>query len=122
MPLSERERRILEEIERNLYDEDPAFARGVKREAPKMAERRKVKGGAATFGLGFALLIGFFLSGNVLVGVAAFVVMVGGIFLIAGSLPGSLSPRRPKGPGPKDRVSGFIATWEQKVRDRYKRS
>lgn len=122
MPLSEREQRILEEIEKTLYEEDPSFAREVRRKAPRMAERRTVKVGALTFVIGFALLIAFFISSRVVVGVAAFGSMVAGIVLVAGSLRASLSPRRPPGPRVGDRVTGTLRSWEDKLRQRYRRS
>lgn len=121
VPLSEQERRILEEIERNLYVEDPSFAREVKRSAPRMKDRRQVKLGALVFVLGFAGLIAFFITSLILVGLIAFSAMVGGIVVIAGSLKASISPRRPPGPKLKQRVNDQIASFEEKMRDRRKR-
>ena len=120
-PLSENEQRILEEIERGLYQEDPSFAREVRKRAPRMAEKRRVKLGAFTFVSGFALLIAFFVTGAVLIGVISFGAMVGGILLIAGSIRGSVSPRRPAGPKISQRVTDTVHEWEQKLRQRYKR-
>ena len=121
MPLSEHEQKILQEIERGLYEEDPSFARDVRDRAPRMAERKRVKTGIASFVAGFALLIAFFLTGSVLVGVAAFGAMVGGIVLIAGSFKGFVSPRRPPGPNISQRVTDCVHGWEEKLRQRYKR-
>ena len=120
-PLSEHEQKILEEIERGLYQEDPSFAREVRKSAPRMAEKRRVKLGGVLFVLGFALLIGFFVTGAVLIGVVAFGAMVGGIVLIAGSFRGSVSPRRPTGPKISQRVTDTVHDWEEKLRQRYKR-
>jgi hypothetical protein len=121
VPLSEREQKILEEIEKNLYEEDPKFAHGVRRRAPKMDEVRRVKLGALLFVIGFGLLIGFFISRTILVGVAAFGAMVGGIVLVAGALKG-LSGSRRFGPGiHRDRISEMLRQWEQRFRKRYKR-
>ena len=121
MPLSEREKRILEEIEKTLYQEDPKFARGVRREAPRMADRRRVQAGALLFIIGFATLIAFFVTGSVVVGVLAFGAMVGGIVVIAGSIKGSVAPRRPPGPGIGERVSSNVRAWEERLRQRYRR-
>ena len=121
MPLSEREKRILEDIEKSLYEEDPQFARGVRRESPRMADRRRVQGGAVLFILGFATLIAFFITGSIIVGVLAFGAMVGGIVLIAGSLKGSVAPRRPPGPSISERVSSNMKAMEERFRQRYKR-
>jgi VIT1/CCC1 family predicted Fe2+/Mn2+ transporter len=119
--LSEREQRILEEIEKDLYQQDPGFARGVKREAPAMKDRRKVKTGVIGFIGGFVLLLAFFTTSNIFLGVAAFGVMVAGIVLIAGSLLGSIAPRRPPGPGLSTRATETFRSLENKLRSRYRR-
>jgi len=121
VPLSEREKRILEEIEKSLYQEDPKFARDVKRESPRMADRRRVQAGALLFLVGFATLIAFFVTGSIVVGVLAFGAMVGGIVVIAGSIMGSVAPRRPAGQGLGDRITQNMRTWEERFRQRYRR-
>lgn len=121
VPLSEQERKILEEIERNLYVEDPSFAREVKRSAPRMKDRRRVKLGIFVFVLGFVGLFGFFISGSLIVGLAAFAAMVGGIMMVAGSFKASIAPRRPPGPNLKQRVNDGLASFEEKMRDRRRR-
>jgi hypothetical protein len=121
VPLTERERRILDEIEKNLQREDPAFARDVKRRSPKAADVRNSKLGVTLFGAGFLSLLGFFFSQLIVVGVVAFGAMVGGIVLIASSARGVSAARRLDAPSAKDRVSKALADWEQKVRQRYKR-
>jgi hypothetical protein len=121
VPLSDHEQKILQEIERGLYEEDPSFARDVRDRAPRMAERKRARWGVAAFVAGFASLIAFFLTGAVLVGVIAFGMMVGGIVLIAGSIRGVISPRRPPRPNISQRVSEQVRDWEEKLRQRYKR-
>jgi Flp pilus assembly protein TadB len=121
VPLSEHEQRILEEIEKNLYQEDPNFAREVRKRAPRMDEVRRVKLGTFIFVCGFALLIAFFVSTSVLVGVAAFGAMVGGIVLVAGSLKSLASGRREGSRSGRDWLEAFLQQWEKKLRKRYKR-
>jgi hypothetical protein len=121
VPLSERERRILDEIEKNLYQEDPAFARDVKRRSPNSADVRRAKLGVGLFVAGFLALLLFFFSQLILVGVAAFGAMVAGIVLIAGSARGVGAARRLDSPTVGDRMTQAIGNWEQKVRERYKR-
>lgn len=121
MPLSEHEQRILEEIEKNLYQEDPGFARDVRRRAPLMDEVRRVKLGIFVFVCGFALLIGFFVSTSVLVGVGAFVAMVAGIVLVAGGMKSLAAGRRGSARPGRDRLDALMQRWEQKLRRRYKR-
>lgn len=121
MPLSEHEQRILEEIEKNLYQEDPNFAREVRKRAPRMDEVRRVKLGILIFICGFALLIAFFVSTSVFVGVAAFGAMVGGIVLVAGSMKSLAAGRREGSRSGRDWLEAFLQQWERKLRKRYKR-
>ena len=120
MPLSDREQRILEEIEKNLYQEDPSFARDVRRRSPRMDEVRRAKLGVFIFLCGFALLIGFFVSRSVLVGVGAFGAMVGGIVLVAGAIKGLASGRGMPSGIHRDRLTTMIHAWEQRLRRRYR--
>jgi hypothetical protein len=117
MPLSEREQRILEEIERNLYDEDPGFARGVRQRAPHLTRSGRLRLGALLFVAGFAILIGFFIFAKPLVGVVAFVAMVSGIVLVTGSLGGTGLGRAER----RRRVGRYLEGWEERIRRRYKR-
>ncbi|HEV7887931.1 MAG TPA: DUF3040 domain-containing protein [Acidimicrobiales bacterium] len=63
MPLSEDEQRILHEIERSFYENDPAFARGVK-DSPTLYRHagRNMKWAAAGFVVGLVLLVVFLSS------------------------------------------------------------
>jgi hypothetical protein len=122
VPLSEREKRILDEIEKGLYKEDPGFARDVREKSPHFEERRRARLGALVFVAGFVLLFGFFVSGLVLVGIAAFGLMVAGIVLIAGALH-SLVHNRSAAPSARwpTRLGGMMRGWEERVKQRYKR-
>jgi membrane-bound ClpP family serine protease len=81
MPLSENERRILQEIERQFYEQDPEFARGVAAGTVATKFRRNFRWGIALFALGFAVLVAFFLRPEVPVGVLAFLMMLAGATL-----------------------------------------
>jgi DUF3040 family protein len=120
VPLSDREQRILEEIEKNLHEEDPDFAQSVREQAPRMDEIRRIKLGAGIFAAGFVVLISFFFSGLVGVGVIAFGLMVGGIVLIAGALRVLASERRSV-PVRRQRIARRIGRWEERLRQRYKK-
>jgi hypothetical protein len=63
VPLSEDEQRILHEIERSFYENDPAFARGVK-DSPTLYRHagRNMKWAAAGFVVGLVLLVVFLSS------------------------------------------------------------
>ena len=57
MPLSEHEQRLLEQIERALYQEDPKFASSVSgSRRSKPARRRRIQG-AVLFVVGLVLLV-----------------------------------------------------------------
>ena len=120
MPLSEREQRILEEIEKNLHEEDPTFARTVREQAPAMDEVRRIKLGVALFVIGFAVMISFFFSGAVGVGVLAFGLMVAGIVLTAGALRVIATERR-SGSDHRERLARRLGGWEERLRQRYKK-
>lgn len=124
MPLSEREKQILEDIEKNLYSEDPGFARGIRK--PWWQKVRQVKFGAGLFVVGLAMLMGFFATRAIVLGVLAFAAMVGGIFLMS-TATGDIARdqiRIRKGPI-GERVTGEArsrwASWEKRLRSRYKK-
>ena len=115
VPLSEREQKILEEIEKNLHEEDPRLAREVG--SRRTSHSGNIRNGLILFLVGLGLLIAFFLSGIVLVGVVAFGAMVAGIVLAAGAMSGLTSSHRAQ----KDRVTQAFSQWEQRMRERYRR-
>ena len=69
MPLSDREQQILEEIEKNLYDEDPRFARATRRAGPRYDGSKRARLGALLFVVGLGTLLLFFVTQAILVGV-----------------------------------------------------
>ena len=112
MPLSEREQRILEQIEKSLYEEDPKLAH----KARWGSSTFQLKLGIASFLAGFAVLISFFVVGRLVLGVAAFGAMVAGIVLIASGVRMSLLEDESEGG-----VSGVFRRLEQGLRERRKR-
>lgn len=120
MPLSEQERRILEEIEKNLYKEDPGFATSVRKDSPRMEDRRRVRMGAITFVVGLVVLGVFLWTGQLLIGVLAFGTMVFGVMTMAGSFFASLAPRRPTGPPISRRLSDKLKQVEEGLKRRYR--
>ena len=117
MPLSEREQRILEEIEKNLHQEDPALGRAARR-GPHLDRVKRIKLGGLLVVAGFALLFAFFVSGSVTFGVLAFVAMVGGIVLVAGSIRGLPGDRATVRLERRDRLMSALKAWEERVRKR----
>ncbi|MGH3905984.1 MAG: DUF3040 domain-containing protein [Pseudonocardiaceae bacterium] len=57
MPLSEHEQRLLDQIERALYAEDPKFASNVRGARMRSPSRRRRLQGIALFALGLVLLV-----------------------------------------------------------------
>ena len=79
MPLSDDEIRILQEIEKNFYDSDPAFAHEVSTATLTRAAGRNMRWAALAFVVGLVVLIlGF--TRSVFLGFLGFAVMVGAGF------------------------------------------
>ncbi len=76
MPLSEHEQRMLEQIEKALYAEDPKFAQSVRARDPRVHYRRRVIQAAVGFLLGVGLLIAGVVIKYIWMGVAGFLVML----------------------------------------------
>ena len=81
MPLSEHEQRLLDQIERALYQEDPKFASTVRATDLRTHMRRRLRRAALVLALGFGLLLTGVVTQQYAVGIAGFVVMVGALLL-----------------------------------------
>ena len=75
MPLNDREQRILEEIERQFYEDDPELAETVRTASLASASGRHLKWGVLGLVAGATLMLVFFTS-QTLVALAGFVLMV----------------------------------------------
>ncbi|HKN55635.1 MAG TPA: DUF3040 domain-containing protein [Amycolatopsis sp.] len=129
MPLSEHEQRLLDQIERELYAEDPKFAstvRGTRLRRP--ARRRRIQG-IALFVVGVALLVLgvvvplFRVADIPLISVLGFLVMFFGVVLAVTSLRHgadgdgkSASSRGGKSAGSR---SSFTQRMEERFRQRF---
>ena len=122
MPLSEHEQRMLDEIERALYAEDPKFASSVRQNDLRAHRRRRLVRSALVFVVGVGLLIAGVISSIWALGVAGFVLMLlAGLALVRGiSRPSrrdtSAAPRTPR---PAARVSE--GGWRERFEERWKR-
>jgi len=124
VPLSEHEQRLLDQIERALYQEDPKFASTVRATDLRTHMRRRLRRAALVLVLGFAILltglIGFRGVLSTVVGVTGFVVMVGALLLAMTAWkrlqPGGAdlhsvdAPDRPRGTSRKVGKSGKPAS------------
>ena len=76
MPLSEHEQRMLDQIEKALYAEDPKFAQSVRARDPRVHYRRRIVQAAIGFLIGVGLLLAGVFTKYIWMGVAGFLVML----------------------------------------------
>jgi hypothetical protein len=89
VPLSEHEQRLLEQMERALYAEDPKFATSMRNPRTMAGDRRRVALGVVAFLIGIGMLLAGVATQIVLIGVAGFLAMLAGIWLaVVGLRPG----------------------------------
>ncbi|HXV93683.1 MAG TPA: DUF3040 domain-containing protein [Pseudonocardia sp.] len=92
MPLSEHEQRLLEQIERALYAEDPKFASTVRGGRLRKPTRRRRIQGIAVFLLGLVMLVlgvavpSLWLASIPVLSVVGFLAMLGGAVLAVTSV------------------------------------
>ncbi|UGY90885.1 DUF3040 domain-containing protein [Streptomyces gobiensis] len=77
MPLSEHEQRMLEQMERALYAEDPKFATALEGSELRTYTRKRVYQAVAGFLVGIALLMAGMVAQIIWVSVVGFLVMLG---------------------------------------------
>ncbi|MDP5226212.1 MULTISPECIES: DUF3040 domain-containing protein [Arthrobacter] len=120
MPLSEHEQRLLEQLERQLHEDDPKFASQMEQGGARRWSTKRVLIGVFAVVAGIlVLLLGVTLN-NIPLGVLGFLAMGAGVYFATGKAKGPA----PKGSG-KERSSrsksGFMEDleqrWEQRRRD-----
>jgi hypothetical protein len=111
MALDDREQKILEEIERNLYAEDPKLAQTVARsDLSARIKRRRILAGIGFF-VGLAIMLGTFTRFSYLAGLG-FILMVASAATIAATMRGLRV----------DRTASFpVSGWIDDVRERWRR-
>jgi len=128
MPLSEHEQRLLDQIERELYAEDPKFAstvRGTRLRRP--ARRRRIQG-IALFVVGVALLVlgvvvpQFRVADIPLISVLGFLVMFFGVMMAVTSIRhGADGDGKGGGPGSRGgKQSGRRSSFTQRMEERFR--
>jgi len=83
VPLSDHEQRLLEQIERALYAEDPKFASTVSSTDLRTHARRRVRRAIVLLVLGMAALLAGVMTTQVALGVAGFCVMFFALVYVA---------------------------------------
>lgn len=124
MPLSEHEQRLLEQMERALYAEDPKFATSLRSGAAGRSSRGRAALGVLVLVAGVTMLMAGVIAPLIPLGVAGFVIMVLGATLAYSGLrarPASAEATgAPSGPAPKapKSSSGFMDKLEDRWRNR----
>ncbi len=139
MPLSEHEQRLLDQIERALYAEDPKFASTVRSTDLRTHMRRRLRRAGIVFALGFVLLVAGIPTGQIAVSIIGFALMFCALLLALaawkrlGSAPtpplrvvGDTGPPKPARPGrsatrstPRRRPS--TSGWRHRLEERWNR-
>lgn len=91
MPLSEHEQRLLEQMERALYAEDPKFASSLRGKDPRSNFRRRIALAVIAFVVGVVLLMTGLVSKLIVVSVLGFVLMLASAFFAVSSYRGVTS-------------------------------
>jgi hypothetical protein len=121
MPLSEHEQRLLEQMERALYADDPKFASSLRNAKGHGYDRRRLVLGAVAVAAGIGLLLGGVAIPLWPLGVAGFLVMLTGAWLaLAGwrARPAAGTAKDKSGaPAASRRQRGFM----NRMEDRWQR-
>lgn len=99
MPLSEHEQRLLDQMERALYAEDPKFATSMRNPNPLAGDKRRIALGVLAFLAGMGLLVGGVATKLVVIGVVGFLAMLGGLWLVVGALRPTVPAKQAGTPG-----------------------
>ena len=134
MPLSEHEQRLLDQIERALYAEDPKFASAVRASDLRTHVRRRLWRAGALLIIGIVVLLVGVVSKQPVIGILGFVVMLAALFLaltsykrVSSGETGKLrvvgSERRSKGSGGgrSARAARPKASFMERVNERWQR-
>ncbi|MFB8353625.1 DUF3040 domain-containing protein [Streptomyces niveus] len=114
MPLSEHEQRMLEQMERALYAEDPKFATALEGSGLRTYTRRRVYQAIAGFLVGIALLMTGMVAKQIWIGVVGFLVMLGcAVLAVTGWR---------KAPKPGEQQPSGEATADRRQQSRQRRS
>lgn len=116
MPLSEHEQRMLDQMERALYEEDPRFAATIRNTpAPSSRARRGAGLGVLIAAAGVITIVVGLLQALPIVGVVGFVAVLAGTYIAIRGVTseGRRDRRAPQGKGP-----GFLKGAEERFQNR----
>ena len=123
MPLSEQEQRLLDEMERSLYQNDAEFVAAVSGGGRGRMNYTALVSGILVAVLGVGLLVAGIMLRQPIIGVAGFIVMFVGVLLAVGGprRRGVAGPARPSGQRPSGRPSRRPAGFMDRMNDRWER-
>jgi hypothetical protein len=128
VPLSEHEQRALEQIERQLYAEDPKFAHSWRAKADVRSVRRaRIVRGVAAIVIGLGLLLGGVVvqGGNTVLGVAlgvvGFLLMLGGAWLAMSTRQRPSTPASAAGGAAASHPRGQKMSIRERLAERFER-
>jgi len=114
MPLSEHEQRMLEQMERALYEEDPRFAATIRNTpVPSSRARRGAGLGVLVAAVGVVTIVLGLAQALPIVGVLGFIALLGGSYVAIRGVATEGRRERPAKPG-----SGFLKGAERRFEDR----
>ena len=116
MPLSDREKRLLEEMEAALLTEDPRLVSALSSKAPVSPSRNRILAGAGLILLGLITLFGGLISQVTPIGILGFVIALSGVITAISSIS-SISPMS-RGPRQAKSRSNLSARLEQRWENR----
>jgi len=126
VPLSEHEQRLLEQMERALYAEDPKFASSLQRPSLSSASKGRLSVGVLVLLAGLGLLVTGVAVKIAPIGVVGFIAMLAGVVIALTGAQGEQSdsgvtsggtPTAPQQPGKAD-GGGFMGRMEDRWRHR----
>ncbi|MFI0819212.1 DUF3040 domain-containing protein [Streptomyces sp. NPDC021098] len=124
MPLSEHEQRMLEQMERALYAEDPKFATTLEGSGLRTYTRRRVYQAVAGFLVGIALLMVGVIVPQIWISVVGFLIMLGcAVLAVTGwrKAPKPGEAQRPGGAGPPRRQGRQRRSMMDRIEERWQR-
>ena len=114
MPLSDREKRLLEEMEAALLTEDPRLVSALTSKAPVSPSRNRIMAGGGLIILGVITLFGGLISQVTPIGILGFVIALSGVITAISSI----SPMVARGPRKPSTRSNLSARLERRWENR----
>ncbi|MFB9070817.1 DUF3040 domain-containing protein [Citricoccus parietis] len=119
MPLSEREQKLLEQLEQQLNAEDPHFATSMSESGTSRFSTTRLVAGAVTAAVGLGALLWGVSQQFIWLGIIGFIVMAAGVY-VATSRSRRATGGRGHGSAAAKKNSPFMANLEQRWEERRK--